>query len=295
MMKGTLWKRFLMITTAVCLLLTVTSCRTDELVIKKYETREVTVNESFDSILIDVRTADIDLSSVSGEACKAELTESSGEQYDISVQDGVLTVCEKNAPWYERVTLLSAGSPKIAVQIPEKEYERLVLKNSTGDISLLSVCCGGEIDITLSTGDILLSDISCGNLVMSGSTGDDRLENVTVSGSISGTRSTGDRKLTGVSCEELVLTGSTGDDLLEDVIASEHFSVVRSTGDISMKRCDGEKIVLETDTGDITGSLLTGKMFEAFTDTGKATVPEDVSGGSCKITTGTGDIRISVS
>jgi hypothetical protein len=44
----------------------------------------------------------------------------------------------------------------------------------------------------------------------------------------------------------------------------------------------------------VKGSLLTDKIFVTQSDTGKVDVPETVSGGKCKVTTDTGDIRIEI-
>ncbi|MBR6790840.1 MAG: DUF4097 family beta strand repeat protein [Oscillospiraceae bacterium] len=293
-MRNKGWMRLFSAAAAGFLLMMLTSCGTGGLLTEKYEERTVPVDGSFTDIRIEVRAEDIFLSPSADGKCRAELRELSGQEHDISVQNGVLTIRAEEVPWYERISLFSVGSPRVAVYLPEGEYGRITAEGSTGDIRIDSLSAE-DITLSLSTGDIGLTDISCASLTMTGSTGNDTLENVTVSGSISGARSTGDRKMTGVSCGELTLTGSTGDDTLEDVISSGGFSVERSTGDIRLERCDGAKLVLKTDTGDITGTLLTGKVFEAFTDTGKVNVPEsDTSGGSCKATADTGDIRLSV-
>jgi hypothetical protein len=51
---------------------------------------------------------------------------------------------------------------------------------------------------------------------------------------------------------------------------------------------------VKTDTGDITGSLLSGKIFMPQTNTGDVTVPDTVTGGKCRLSTNTGDIKISI-
>ena len=68
----------------------------------------------------------------------------------------------------------------------------------------------------------------------------------------------------------------------------------RSTGDVTFTDADASEITVQTDTGDVSGSLLTEKVFITETDTGKVSVPNTVTGGRCKITTDTGDIRITV-
>lgn len=314
-MQKTGWMRLFEAAAAGLLLLMLTSCGAGGYLVEKYEERTVPVDGSFDSIHIDVRMTDVTLSPSPDETCLVELYELPEQRYSVAVQDGVLTVRDDDAPWYKRLSLLSVGSAKVTVFLPEETYTRLTLEISTGDtklsgplvfdevdieggtgdVSLSDLRCEGDVSVTLSTGDVELTGLSCENLIVTGSTGDDTLKNVTVAGGLSGVRSTGDRKMTGVSCGELTLTGSTGDDVLTDVISSDGFSIERSTGDIRLERCDAAELFLKTTTGDITGSLLTGKIFDASTDTGEVNIPEhDASGGSCKATAGTGDIRISV-
>jgi len=98
-----------------------------------------------------------------------------------------------------------------------------------------------------------------------------------------------------VTCQNLTSSGSTGGISLKNVIVSQTLSVRRSTGDVTFDGCDGAEIDVETDTGDVTGCLLTDKVFLTQTDTGRVSVPETVTGGPCRITTDTGDIRITIS
>ena len=106
--------------------------------------------------------------------------------------------------------------------------------------------------------------------------------------------STGKSELTDVSCNSFSSTGSTGDIILKNVIVKENMSVERSTGDVRFEKSDAGELTVITDTGDVKGSLLTDKIFVTQSDTGKVDVPETVSGGKCKVTTDTGDIRIEI-
>ena len=51
---------------------------------------------------------------------------------------------------------------------------------------------------------------------------------------------------------------------------------------------------IKTSTGKVVGSLLTEKVFNAKSDTGKVEVPNTTSGGSCTITTDTGKIQVTI-
>ena len=78
------------------------------------------------------------------------------------------------------------------------------------------------------------------------------------------------------------------------MIASAKISIERTTGDVTFAISDANEIKVNTTTGDVEGSLLTGKVFDVKTSTGEKQVPNSTTGGSCKITTSTGDIKITV-
>ncbi|MBQ1821155.1 MAG: DUF4097 family beta strand repeat protein [Clostridia bacterium] len=75
---------------------------------------------------------------------------------------------------------------------------------------------------------------------------------------------------------------------------AEQISIERSTGDVRFEQCDAAELSIDTDTGDVTGSLRSDKVFIAQSHTGDVSVPGSTSGGKCRITTDTGDIRITV-
>ncbi len=100
--------------------------------------------------------------------------------------------------------------------------------------------------------------------------------------------------ITDVNVKDLKIESNVGDIILTNVIASGSLNIDGDIGDISFDKCDAETIYVKTDIGDVTGTLLTDKNFVTKTDTGSIDVPEDVSGGSCVITTDTGDIRIEI-
>jgi DUF4097 and DUF4098 domain-containing protein YvlB len=63
---------------------------------------------------------------------------------------------------------------------------------------------------------------------------------------------------------------------------------------VRFEACDAEEIIIHTDTGDVTGTLLTPKIFQVETDTGRVDIPESGSGGKCQIKTDTGDIQVEI-
>lgn len=66
------------------------------------------------------------------------------------------------------------------------------------------------------------------------------------------------------------------------------------TGEVNFEKSDATSIVVRTDTGDVTGTLLSEKVFLTETETGNTDVPKTTAGGTCEITTSTGDIEIEI-
>lgn len=133
----------------------------------------------------------------------------------------------------------------------------------------------GTVDLATSTGEILINRLEC---------------LFTVSIKVS----TGDLKITKMKCGSLLTDGSTGDIKLVNTLASERFDIRRSTGDVTFENCDAGELAVKTSTGDVTGSLLSDKIFITKSSTGSIHVPETTSGGICRITTSTGDVKIRV-
>lgn len=242
---------------------------------QKMETNSYVISEDFENINIQSDTADIIFLPSADGVCRVECAEREKENHRVSVADGELKIIlDDTGKWYEYVSFFSFGNTKITVYLPENEYGRLTVKESTGDVSLEKTDFG-EIDLTVSTGDIVLSNVTChGNLSINASSGETRLARVTA--------------------YSFNTVGSTGDVELKYVMVEDKLDIKRSTGDVELEACDAGEIKIVTDTGDVEGSLLSEKNFIVKTGTGEKEIPESTSGGRCEITTSTGDIKIIV-
>ena len=280
----------------------------------KYETSTFDVSEGFENISIRSDTEDIEFRLSDDGKCRVVCFEKEKERHTVAVLDGTLSVERiDSGKWYDHLSFFSFGSPTITVYLPQAEYASLFMEEDTGDISIPkefvfdSVDIGlstGDVDcrasssgllrIKTSTGDIYLEGLSAGELDLTVSTGRVGVQSVVCEGDAGITVGTGKANLTDVSCRSLSSTGDTGDITLENVLAAETISIERSTGDVSLERCDAAELSIITDTGDVNGTLLSGKVFIAQSDTGRVKVPETSTGGQCRITTDTGDISIVV-
>lgn len=301
------------------------------LVNSKLEEKTTTVSEKFNSISIDTKVADVELVPTDGEV-KVVSYDHKKVSYDVKVENGELKIeISDSRRWYERIFNFGYSS-KLTVYLPESHYGMLAIDQSTGDVDIPNNFTFDNVDISLSTGDVSLMASVLGNVKIDGSTGDVDVTNVTLGSleidistgdvCISGLTctsdvkigvSTGDIDLAGVTCQNMTLNLSTGDTELssvrcnnlsskantgniemDNVIASECFNIERTTGKVIFDHCDAGEIYVDTNSGSVKGSLLSEKVFITKTSSGKIDVPETITGGKCKITTSSGDIKIEI-
>lgn len=280
---------------------------------RKYETNTHTVNEDFSSVLIAAGTADITLVPTTDATCTVVCHELQSAKHAVSVKDGVLTVeVIDEKKWYEHIGF-DFGSPTITVYLPSGAYGALTITSDTSDVKIPSdftfesmtitqstgdvtsyASSAGDVKIKTTTGSIRLEGISAASLELSVSTGRVNASNITCTGDVTITASTGDATLKSVTCKNLTSTGSTGDLTLRDVVATEKLLLERGSGDVELDACDAAELSIKTGTGDVEGTLLSDKIFITKTGTGDVEVPDTHTGGRCEITTGTGDIELTI-
>lgn len=282
----------------------------------KYETNTYEISEAFDGISMNTDTADISFVLSDDGNCRVACHEEANAKHSVTVEDGTLTVeliDERSV--YDLIGYigLNFASPKITVYLPKTEYTNLLINGDTGAVEISNDFMFRDVDISSSTGDvefcasasemikikadtgdICVENISAGSLDLTVSTGKVTVSSVTCKGAVTVGVSTGEAYLTDIVCKSVISSGNTGDIYLNNAIAAEKFSIERSTGDVRLEGCDANELEINTDTGNVTGSLLSSKVFIAHSDTGDIDVPETASGGKCKITTDTGDIKIMI-
>ena len=247
----------------------------EKLSTNNYKSQTYTIVESFNDISINTSVSNITFELSDDSSCKLVCYEQENEKHTFKLENNTLSISQENTKkWYEYISI-SFKSPKLTIYLPQKEYNNLLINNSTGDITLSQELSFQNVDIKTSTGKVKVESISTQKLQINSSTGDTHLENI--------------------RCSAFKSNGSTGNCYLENLIANEEISITRSTGDIIFKKCDSESINVKTNTGDVSGTLCTGKFFTTKTSTGEIEIPQSTSGGKCHITTSTGDITIEIS
>lgn len=270
------------------------------------------VNESFDSISTNTSIESVSFVLSEDGRCRVRCMENDKLGHEITVTDGTLIIKSLDKKKDILSFDLYTHSPEMFIELPEKEYRQLTAKTDTGDIvvSLRSVGSldvsgdtadvsvftpvKGNVRISLTTGDVYLRAMTAGSIDVTTTTGKIGIVNVKTAGGITANVDTGETLLEKVDCGNLMSDGDTGDIVLDGVTASGSFSIIRSTGDVKFIGSDAASISVKTSTGDVTGTLLTGKVFLAKSDTGKVDIPKTAAGGRCEITTDTGRIKIEI-
>ena len=274
------------------------------------ETKTIQIEDVFNSISIDINTADIVFIPSENGKCSLKIYENEREKHSASVTGGTLEiVSEKSGKWRA-----IDRTPNISVYLPKNEYNALNIKNDTGDTEIPGGISFKNIDISSKTGDFVCSapssesiaiksdtgDInlinsSADNFVISASTGDISIESISCSGNIEISSDTGEKDISDCTCKNLIISSNTGDVSLKNVISKEKLSVTTGAGDVKLEKSDAVNIIIETDTGDIRGTVISAKIFNAHSDTGRVNVPYSAAGyGTCDITSDTGEIDISL-
>lgn len=278
-----------------------------------YITGTHSITEDFTELSLEVDSAKINFIPSEDELCEVVCFEDENTPHSVTVEDGCLTIrVNDQRKWYHHIGIFN-GTSKITVTLPRGVYQSLKIDSSTGNIHIpgdfsfqridiagstgdvkCSASASESLKIRVSTGNIRVENLSTGTLDLSVSTGHVDANSISCSGAVNIKTSTGKTSLKDLSCGSLTSTGSTGDLTLENVIAEQTISIKRNTGDVQFIKCDAAQITVTTSTGDVTGTLLSDKVFITKTATGRVTVPSTTSGGQCKVTTNTGDIKLTI-
>ena len=259
----------------------------------EYVTNTYDIGENFSSIDLDTDTADITFALSADGKCVVECFEEKNAGHKVEVKEGTLHIRRFDERSLFEYIGINMDSSRIKISLPQAQYDSLIIRGSTGDVEMPGDFSFGDVDVQLSTGHVRFAASAKTLLKIKVSTGDITLEDVSAE-TLDLSVSTGKTFLTDVRCADLVSGGATGDITLKNVVATGKMSITRSTGDICFDACDAAQLFLETDTGDVKGSLLTQKIFFVEADTGSVDIPESRTGGECRVSTDTGDVRITL-
>lgn len=279
---------------------------------------------TFSSIYINCETAEVRFIPVKDSDCRVVLQEPENRPHTVRVVDGTLTIDLPKRESKNFFDFLSdafstfsftAEKVTMTLYLPAEKYNSLTINTSTGDVIIPADYTFGSLNITGSTSDIQLSCRVSQGLAVETDTGDITLTDLyaqkvqlkTTTGNVTADldltacpspfqveTDTGKIRLSCLHSWNFSARSSTGKISLLDVDSYGDFFVHTSTGDVELDRCDAQSIKIETSTGNVRGNLRSEKVFITNTSTGKVKVPRTTSGGTCEITTSTGDIEIDI-
>lgn len=275
--------------------------------------RTETFENTIKNFEIETDTADLTFTKTAEDKIIVLIDEDEKEHYDVSVDGDVLIIKAITQKWYQNFLLFNYNKRKITISLPSEAYESLIYKGSTGDVNIPSDVSFTSADLHLSTGDVSFSasvvenlriEVSTGkiklnslnakNIELLGDTGNISLDNVKAYEALSIKVDTGKVSLTDVLTGTLYVKSSTGDQILTKTIASGDATLIASTGDIKFDRADAANFDIKTSTGNIKGSICTPKLFNATSNTGKVTVPQDEGTSKFIAKSSTGNINITI-
>ena len=233
-----------------------------------YDDKTHEIGEIFSDIVINTDTADITFVKSGDETVKVICHERKRGGHSVTVADGVLKIdVTDDRKWYDHIG--SDDETAITVYMPAGKYDSLVISEHTGDLSIPADFVFSDIDIDISTADVLLRASADGDVKIDASTGDIKINEISVGGALDVTVSTGDVILSGVVCNSVSVAGSTGTTEINSLSASGGVALERSTGDVNIVGLDAVSLDIVTSTGKVNASDV------KCTDTAKV----DVSAG----------------
>lgn len=231
------------------------------------------ITEDFQNIAINVDITDVRFFLSDDDTCKVVFTETANQRHTAAVQNDTLTIGYVHSrPWH--LSLFSFTDLSAEIYLPRSRYVRLFCETDTGDLKMPGDFLFSTADVESDTGDVVWQADLSGHLSVSTETG-----NITLSD---------------LSAGSLDLSSDTGDMQIVNTAVFKEIKIESDTGDVAFDKSDAESLYVETDTGDVTGTLLTGKLFRAESDTGRVKIPWDTRGGDCIVISDTGDIKLSV-
>lgn len=206
-------------------------CIFAKLLMVKYETNTYEVGKAFSDISISTDTADIIFALSDDGKCKVECYEKQNAKHSVTVENDVLVV-RINKSWYDYIGY-DFGWSKITVYLPKTEYNALFINESTGNVEIPKDYLFENVDISLSTGDVIFFASVSKLVKIKASTGNICVENISA-GALDLSVTTGEVTVSGVACrDDIAVDVVTGSAYLTD---SSCRSVISSviTGNISM-------------------------------------------------------------
>ena len=241
---------------------------------KEYKTEEISLTESFTSIKTDLMDCSLILSDDPFEQTRAVVTCSEDSPVTLTVENGVLTVTQKDTrPWYRRVGFFEFGGASVELYLPGTLIPDLHAETMSGDFRVRSPIGFGSAEVKTVSGDIDWSGAGADKLEVRTSSGDISLDRASVPRGITVDTTSGDVSLSDCGTESTLFVHTTSGDIqFKNVTAAETMTAETVSGQLKTEGADVGFAGLKTTSGDLLLGDLTVK-------------------GECRIKTTSGDVH----
>lgn len=259
-----------------------------------FEEKTYSVGSEFRNININGTECDVIILPSEDNECRIVSRDSTGIFTDFSVDGDTLFITRTDSrSWFEHFGIWWGDDLSVKLFLPRKEYESLVLKTVSGDITVRNEFKFSAAELQSTSGDILFSSETNDSLSAKTVSGNIKLEKA--NGKVKAVSTSGEIDMSDMNPSELSVKTTSGDIELSSVAAGGESEIESVSGDVDLDRSDFGSVSIKTVSGEVEGSLLSSKNFVANTLSGDVQLPQpDTSAGSCNIKTTSGDIEIRV-
>lgn len=258
----------------------------------------ITVPEDFSFTSVDARSASGEITllpsvngeqSVSSQSGNIHVKNTAPESLTIQSSSGEITLEKVNVR-----TELQVKSTSGDIAFTDVKGQAVTVSASSGESTLSKVTADGSMGLKTTSGDMKLRNIDAEALSIQSVSGEADIENGDVKSELQVKSTSGDMTFTDVKGKAAAVTTSSGEILFTRVIAEDSMRLETTSGDIQLRSSDAAELYIRSSSGNVSGTLLSGKVFQINTTSGTVDAPYSGSGGKCEITTTSGDVDFAI-
>lgn len=255
-------------------------------------TRTAAVSEAFNILEVNAHSAAVELLPAPDGRCRAEYAGNDDAVLTAEVRGNVLYVAVDESGGVP--VHLSLEAERLTIYLPEAEYDAIHVMTSSGGVTARELSAQ-DLALNTTSGAISLSDARCRALTLSSTSGRIDALRVQADEAASAKTTSGGIYLEALCCDALSAESSSGALRLADTLAQAEISLKSTSGAIDLAACDAPALSIRASSGRVAGTLLTPKSFDARSTSGSIDLPrDDASGGTCRVSTTSGSICLSI-
>ncbi len=276
-------------------------------------TLEHSIGSDFSNIDISAVEADVNIQKSNTGKAYVVCRETDKITHSVHVENGTLSIIRYDQrSWWECVGIFWAEM-SVTLYLPEAEYGNVRLESVSGNVRLDNGFQLGDLHMKTSSGKALLNTVHAGRIQISTISGDVEAKHI-ICKDLSLDTASGDLLLSKIETEEVVFLKSTSGNIewdhgtgsalqisavsgnlsVSDCLFGGDLSANTTSGEIRMQGIDAQNLTFSTVSGNINISLLKEKRYETSTVSGNIHVPNDGGEGNCKLSSVSGNIRVTV-